>query len=123
MPKKAEEIVAEFAISGDSARSFLVTRPFFLRTKDGPAITVNPGQEVFLSPETGRELFAARKVEPTALGEIFEVIRPFRIDQGGEWTRLERGDIVKLSRSEALSLLREGTVREKKGGLNEAKGS
>jgi hypothetical protein len=114
-----EEVTAhkfEFGISHDEGRSFIVTRAFMMKVLDGPLVRAEAGEVVFLSPELGNELFFSGKVIPCELGEHYEAVKDFQVVQGGEYFRVKKGDVVKLSRDEAISLLRSGDVKEKKGG-------
>jgi len=61
-------------------------------------------------------MFFAKKVIPTEIGEIFEVLVPFQVVRDGKYLYLERGDIVKLTQEEAISLLRKQEIKEKRGG-------
>lgn len=117
MKANQESVIAEWGITSDGGRLYEVERPFWLNVKDGPLEAVKKGDIVMLGQRTGQEMFLANKVCPIELGEIFEALADFRtINSNGEWLEVKRGDILKLSRDEALTLLRRREVKEKKGG-------
>ena len=115
--EKEQAEICEYAIAYDQSRQFKAVRRFFLQTRNGPLTEIKPGDRLRLSDGTGHELFFASKVVPIEISEVFEVIRPFRMAQAGEWVDLQKGDIIKLEKEEAILFLREGKVKEKKGGL------
>jgi hypothetical protein len=124
MPKKEFEEkeqaeICEYAIAYDQSRQFKALKSFFLQIRNGPLTAVKAGSLLRLSDRLGNELFFTNKVVPVEIGEIFEVIRPFRMEQAGRWVNLERDDVVKLEEEEAILFLREGKVKEKRGGANE----
>jgi len=110
-----EEIeIAEFGIAYESSKTFFCEKSFMLRTINGPLIEVRPGQKVRLGDRLGPELFYANKVVPLLIGELFEVVVTFQIvNKSGEFENVNQGDVVKLERSEAIKLLKEGKVKEK----------
>lgn len=115
------ELVAhkfEYGISHDEGRTFIVQRGFMMKICDGPLVRAEPGETVFLSPQFGDELFLSGKVIPVALPEFYEAVRDFQTVQNGEYFRVKKGDILKLSRDEAIHFLRSGEVKPKKEGGN-----
>jgi len=111
---KEQNVINQFA-AGPDDDLFLVERGFFLDTKLGPLVGVKPGDVVRLTKKAGVELFYGCKVIPLELGEVFEAVRPFRTAVNGEWVDVEVADVIRLDREEALKLLRDGSVKEKKG--------
>ncbi len=115
--KADETVICEYGISPEEATTYEVQKPFYMRTCDGPLELVKKKQRVLLGRKFGFEMFHSGKATPVALGDTFEVIRPFQTaGENGEWNRLQPGDVVKLDRDEAIRFLREGIVKEKKGG-------
>lgn len=121
MPKKIETeeeaMFAEYGVAWENTKLYRVENPFFLKVCDGPLKPVEVGTLVRLdSNRTGPYLFDGGKVAPVELGELFEVTQPYRtVGPGTEYVYLEKGDILKLSREEAIPLLRELKIKEKKG--------
>jgi hypothetical protein len=105
----------EFGIREQDGETWKVTHPFLLNTKLGPLASIPEGSLVHLAYKTGREAFLDGRVEPILLGEVFEVVRAFQTVKDGEWVDLAPGDVIKLTREEALHLLRQGKIKEKKG--------
>ncbi len=110
----AEAITHQFGV-GDEGDLYRVERDFFLDVKLGPLIPVRKGQIVRLSRKSGVEFFCAGKVAPVEIGTVFEAVRDFRTAQNGEWLDVQAGDTLRLERDEALELLRQGMVKQKKG--------
>lgn len=111
-----QETICEYGVGPESGRLYEVQRDFYLNVCDGPLVAVRKGQRVFLDHRTGNQMFFAKKVIPTEIGEIFEVLVPFQVVRDGKYLYLERGDIVKLTQEEAISLLRKQEIKEKRGG-------
>ena len=116
MKKMPTEVVPEFGCREADGEVWIVTRAFMLNLVgvNGPWEAVQPGQRVRLFRKRGEEAFFAAKVEPEHLGDTFEVIAPFRVIKDRQWLHLERGDVVKMTRAEAVPLLRERKVKERK---------
>jgi hypothetical protein len=112
---------AEFGIFYEHGKMYRVEAPFFLKVNDGPLRSMPIGARVFLDAgSTGPDLFYANKVVPVELGDTFTVIQPFRmVGKDGEYVYLERGDVIKLGRDEAIPLLRELKIKEKPEGRSE----
>ncbi len=116
---KMEEAIYQyqFGVTDSDGVPYLAVKDFYLQTLFGPLTLIRKGARVMLSPKTGKELFYSSKVEPETLSDVFEIIEPIRTVLNGEWLYAKKGDIVKLTREEALPLLREGKIEEKKGGI------
>ena len=118
--KTPDEPICEFGIGPDQGRLYIVRRGFYLKTRIGPLESVKVSQLVRLEATTAEILFFAGKIEPSELAETFEVIHDFCSVENGEFVPLEKGDVLKLSRDEAIPLLRTQRVKERKGGSVDA---
>jgi len=119
--KTQEPIIVDQWVVGEGGKLMVVIRPFFLNTKLGPPTPVQKGWLVRVDPKVGEQLFFAAKAEPVELSDTFEVIRShITVDENGEWLSLEKGDILSLSREEAIPLLRQQKIKERKGGTADA---
>lgn len=113
MSIKEENIIREYAVSiGDSASAgvFRVNRAFYMKTVNGPNVSVKPGELCELGKESATTLFCIGKVEPMHIPSEFKVMRNFRMTVDGLYVSLRPGDIVELDREEALEYWRKGFV-------------
>jgi hypothetical protein len=110
--KDPEAIIKEFG-SEETDEIFLVVRSFLLRTKAGPPEAVPVGAKVRLTPLTGKETFLAGQTQPVLLGEEFEAMQAFRdVGPDGLWVSVAQGDLIRLTRTEAVDYLRKRLVKE-----------
>jgi len=116
-----DEIICELGVNPDQSPLYRVERPFFLNVRFGPLTEIRKGVLVRLETPTAAMLFFSGKIEPILLAEIFEAIHPFCVDEGGTWIEIEAGDILKLNRLEALPLLRQGKIKERRVIVDEVK--
>lgn len=110
-----KKIIVEYSVvigEDQSAGIFKVVKGFFLKTKNGPLVLVEPGMLVELGEESARSL-AYYRIEPLNLPEKFRVLRPFRtVDANGFYLNLRENDeIAELCKEEALKLLRDGFIK------------
>ena len=114
-PPAAGEIFVQFGLEENQGRLYKVVRSFLLPTRFGPLTQIPHGSKVRLDDKLAEEAFYGNRVEPIELGEFFTVIRPVQIvGPDGCWIMGEPGDTVKLSRDEAIKLLRQGYIKEVK---------
>jgi hypothetical protein len=110
-----EQVIEEFGCNPDDGLHRVI-RSFFLTTRNGPLEAIAPGSIVRLTPATAQETFYAGKTEPLEIGEVFEVLQAIQVvGSDGLWIKAAQGDQVKLDRSEAVELLRQNKIRERKG--------
>jgi len=110
-------LISEFACSPDDF-IYRVLRPFYLEVEDGPGVPLRIGQLVRLRPRTA-ELFYAGKIEPYAPDipdrADYEALRAFTVAVNGQWMHVRPGDIISLSRDEALLLFRARKIKSTNG--------
>lgn len=88
---------------------------FFLTTKKGPPVSIKPGQLVRLKPSTAQQLGISGRLTTTDPdGEASYVVLTSGIpcmDDDGLFQTLTRGDIVTLTKDEAMPLLFRKKIR------------
>jgi hypothetical protein len=112
--QEAQKVIWEFEVTeAKGGQIFSVVRSFMMKVFDAPLQRVIAGQLVGLSPETAAELFYCGKITPVDIAELgeYEVLQDIRIIIGERYKRLKPKDMIELSKSEALSLLREQKVK------------
>jgi len=110
------EILTQWGFREEDGKIFRCDRPFLLSLQDGPPQRIEKNALVRVASKLANELFFSKKISPLDLPEIFEAVCSFQsVQPDGTWLRISKGDILKLSRKEALALLRERKIREKKG--------
>jgi hypothetical protein len=88
-------------------------RSFYLQTCYGPLTPIPVGCIVHLGKQMAQELFSLNKISPVWVGEKFRALRALRfVSDEGTWIDCRANDIIKLSREEAIPLLREGKIKE-----------
>ena len=115
--KVEEQELVQFGVTLENSKLYRVEKDFLLDVRFGPLQPAKKGQVVRLSEKFGNELFFGNKISPLEISTVFEAVRGFRTIKDGEWLDVEIGDILKLERDEALKHLREGNVKESKGGI------
>jgi len=112
-----DDEIWEYGCSYEYSKLYVAERNFLLRTINGPMTEIQPGDKIRVSSFLGEQLFYGSKASPVEIGENFVAIRDFRyVGPEGTYIPVEIGDTLKLGREEAIKLLREMMVREKKGG-------
>lgn len=113
--KKEESVITEFGVTDSDGRICRTRESFWLPTRNGPLESIPKNVLVMVSQRTADELFYSGKAVPEQLGEIFEVLRPTRMVQNGEYLDLATGDILRMGKEEAIPLLRQGVIKERRG--------
>jgi len=113
--KKPDKV--EWLITFENGKLYEVEKSFFMRVCDGPLVAAKKGEIVLLSERFGDEMFFNGKAIPCEMGEIFEAVTDFQTVQNGEFFRIKKGDVLKLSKDEAVTHLRKNDVRKKRGGF------
>jgi hypothetical protein len=114
--EQPREIVPDFIELGDGTAEGLyrVERSFFMKVRNGPGVSVPAGSIVILSQRTALEFFFANKIIPIGIedGQDYEAIRDFRHTTAeGRYEDIEKGMQVRLTKDEALNLLKTGQVK------------
>jgi len=98
----------------ESSSVYRVERAFMMPVRFGPLQRVEPGMLVRLGERLGAEMFGCGRVSPVTLSEHFEVVCPIRFTKDGEWIDVVPGDVLKMTPEEALPLLRERKIKERR---------
>jgi len=109
---KQQEPLYEFGVRYEEASPYVVEKSFYLSIRFGPPVPIPKGETVWVSKQTAEELFFSCKVAPLQLGEFFRVTRPFLDVQDGQWVNLKINDVLRLTREEAITLLRKQLIIE-----------
>lgn len=92
---------------------YMTLYPFSLRIIEGTPVDVEPGQRVRLRPETGTILVKAGRVEPVSIPPegLYMCVQGY-LDpgDGGQWRTVWAGEIVTLTRAEAVTHMLRGEV-------------
>ncbi len=89
-------------------------RPFWFKTCDGPSTSAPVGAIIevwdrwFISA-----LFFTRKAAPLNVPEVAEYVCKvsFRVAMDGKWQQVPQGAIVRLTRAEAIEMMRQSKVK------------
>jgi hypothetical protein len=110
-----EPCYVEYGLGPEEGKTSRVVKSFLLPTCHGPLTSIPVGSLIRVSEKTGNELFFSGRVEPLELSETFEVLHEIRsVDPvSGEWLDAARGDIIRMTRDEAMPLLVQGMIKER----------
>jgi len=109
-----DQEIMEFGQTEETSQVYRVIKSFWMPVCFGPLQEVRPGMTVRLGERLGAEMFGCGRVSPVTLSEYFEVIYPIRFVEDGAWVDLAPGDVVKMTPEEALPLLRERKIKERR---------